>query len=247
MLLVADSLTFHGPQRPELATHPALWPNRVAAALDLKVDLVARIGWTARDAWWAFTRDPVVASVLLPRADVVVLGVGGMDQLPAWLPTYVRDGIAVIRPGWLRRRARAAFRAVDSPMTRLVDGRLRMLPQGATEAYLTRCVRGIRTFRPLVPILGFLPPPFHPAAFGGVTRTHAPSVAALRVWGERESVSMVDLDAVVTPYAEKGLLNVDGMHWGWEIHEAVAAQVIEVLRTLPPWCRGPGATPLGQT
>jgi diglucosylglycerate octanoyltransferase len=90
LLVVADSLAFHGPERGELSTRPELFPNVAAADLGTTADLVARRGWTARDAWWALTRDPLVYSVLLPRADAVLLAVGGMDYLPAVVPTYLR-------------------------------------------------------------------------------------------------------------------------------------------------------------
>ena len=69
LLVVADSLAFHGPERGELSTHPGLYGTVAAAALGTTVDLVARRGWTARDAWWALTKDPLVYSVLLPRAE----------------------------------------------------------------------------------------------------------------------------------------------------------------------------------
>src|SRR5205085_1356183 len=98
VLVLTDSLAFHGPERGELLTEPRIWPNVLARALPGAVDVVARRGWTARDAWWALTRDPQVYSVLLPRADVVVLAVGGMDYLPALLPTYLREGIPYLRP-----------------------------------------------------------------------------------------------------------------------------------------------------
>jgi len=56
LLVVGDSLAFHGPERGELATHPGLYGNVAAAALGTTLDLVARSGWTARDAWWALTK-----------------------------------------------------------------------------------------------------------------------------------------------------------------------------------------------
>lgn len=110
MLVFGDSLTFHGPARPEPLTDPRLYPNVLRDALaaggdQVRVDVVARLGWTARDAWWALTKDPHVATVLAPAATAVVLGVGQMDQLPAAIPTYLRDGIPYLRPGWLRRAA----------------------------------------------------------------------------------------------------------------------------------------------
>ena len=84
VLLFGDSLAFHGPERPMPLRDPRLYPQVLAAELgpDVTVDVVARLGWTARDAWWALTKDPMVASVYADRADALVLGVGQMDHLP---------------------------------------------------------------------------------------------------------------------------------------------------------------------
>jgi hypothetical protein len=81
VLVVADSLAFHGPTQFERPDDERLYPNVMGAALgpDVEVELVARPGWTARDAWWALTKDPNVWGRWLPEADAVVIGVGGMD------------------------------------------------------------------------------------------------------------------------------------------------------------------------
>ena len=133
LLVVGDSLAFHGPERGELTTHPGLYGNVAAAALGTTLDLVARTGWTARDDWWALTKDPNVYSVLLPRAEAMLLAVGGMDYLPAVLPTYLREGIAYLRPPPLRRVARAAYLAAQPVGARLTGGRWRTLPQRLTD------------------------------------------------------------------------------------------------------------------
>ena len=108
LFVVADSLAFHGPERIEQPTDDRLYPMVCARELGAEVDLVAREGWTARDAWWALTKDPMAYGVYLPRADYVVIGVGGMDQLPASIPTWLRDSLPYVRPGGLRRRLRRA-------------------------------------------------------------------------------------------------------------------------------------------
>jgi diglucosylglycerate octanoyltransferase len=234
VLVVADSLAFHGPRQPELLTDPRLYPNVMARLLGASADVVARRGWTARDAWWALTRDPLVYSVLLPRADAVVLAVGGMDYLPAVLPTYLREGIAYLRPPLLRRWVRAAYRAAQPAGARLTGGRWRTLPQRLTDEYLSRCVNGVRTFHPTTPVVGVLPPPHDAPSYGRVTAGHGPAVAAARRWGAREGVPMVDLPAIVTPHLRAGALNPDGMHWSWPVHAevgaALAAAVAEAWR-----------------
>jgi hypothetical protein len=100
LLVFADSLAFHGPTEPMVPSHPDLYPNVCATSLgpNVRVDLVARLGATARDGWWALTKDPVVWGEYLPRADAVVLSLGHMDQLPASIPTCVGSCAAVMPP-----------------------------------------------------------------------------------------------------------------------------------------------------
>jgi diglucosylglycerate octanoyltransferase len=230
LLVVADSLAFHGPEHGELATHPGLYGNVAAAALGTTLDLVARRGWTARDAWWALTKDPLVYSVLLPRAEAVLLAVGGMDYLPAVLPTYLREGIPYLRPPGLRRAARGAYRAVQPVGARLTGGRWRSLPQALTDAYLSRCVGGIRYFHPGVPVLGILPPPHAAPLYGRVVTGHDPALAAARAWGARDGVPMVDVSSIVARHLAAGGLNPDGIHWGWPCHAEVGRAVATAVR-----------------
>jgi hypothetical protein len=229
VLVFADSLAFHGPSQPELLTEPRLYPNVLAGLLGAKVDVVARLGMTARDAWWALTKDPAVYSVLLPRADAVVLAVGATDQLPASLPTYLRDGIAYLRPRRVRRLARAAYHRSHPVLVRVLGGRLRVLPQSATDAYLTRCVEGIRFYRPGLPIVGMIPPPYDAAAHGRVNRPHRDAVRAARAWSDQTGVPMVDADAIVAPYLTRRELNPDGMHWSWPVHAAIGKAFADAL------------------
>jgi hypothetical protein len=230
LLVVADSLAFHGPERGELATHPGLFGNVAAAELGTALDLVARKGWTARDAWWALTKDPHVYSVLLPRADAVLLAVGGMDYLPAVLPTYLREGIAYLRPPALRRAARTAFLAAQPIGARLTGGRWRTLPQRLTDHYLSLCVYGIRYYHPGVPVLGILPPPHRADLYGGVTAGHPPAVTAARAWGRREGVPMVDVSSIAARHLALGRCSPDGMHWGWDCHAEVGRAVAAAVQ-----------------
>jgi hypothetical protein len=229
VLLLADSLAFHGPQQPELLTDPRLYPNVLAAELGAHVDVVARFGWTARDVWWALTKDPTVYSILLPRAEAVVIGVGGMDQLPASLPTYLREGIAYVRPGWLRGHLRRAFHGAHPHVVRLLGGRLRVLPQAATDLFLTRCVQGIRLVRPGIPIVAMAPAPWD-SWYYPVNSTHEAARAAALAWGARESVPMLDVEEIVLPTLRDGTANPDGMHWAWSVHEQVGQGLASLVR-----------------
>lgn len=231
ILVVGDSLAFHGPTQGELLTHPGLFPNVLGRLLGAEVDFVGRLGWTARDAWWALTRDPYAYSVLLPRADVVVLALGGADELPAALPAYLRLGLDYLRPGPLRRRAKLAVHHATPYLVRATRGRLRTLPQHVTTHYLTRIVDSVRALHPGTQVVGIVPPPFDAEYFGHVTRTHPPAAAAHRAWGAAHGVPLADLAAVVAPHLAAGTMNPDGMHWSWAAHEDVAKALAEVIRT----------------
>lgn len=123
VLVLADSLAYHGPERAELLTEPRLWPNLLADQLRRPVEVVARQGWTARDAWWALTKDPRVYSLLLPAAEAVVLAVGSMDQLPVAMPTYLRDGVGYLPSERLRDAARRTYLVVNPAIVRRTGGR----------------------------------------------------------------------------------------------------------------------------
>lgn len=224
VLVVADSLAFHGPERGELLSDPRLYPNVMAAELGrdgvpVRADVVARLGWTARDAWWALTRDPAVYSLLLPRASAVVLAVGNMDYLPTTVPTWLREGIRYLRPPAVRRAVRATYRAVQPWAARVTPWRA--LPQHLTDEYLSRCVGGVRYYHPGVPVVGVLPPPHRAPSYGGRPRGHAAAVAGARPWAAGAGVPVVDLAALVGPHLAAGRANPDGMHFGWDSHQAV--------------------------
>lgn len=235
VLVLADSLAFYGPERGEISTDPRLFPNVLASRLStvdspVTAEVVARVGWTSRDVWWAMTRDPYVYSVLLARADAVVLAVGGMDYLPTTVPTWLREGIRYLRPPALRRAVRTAYQR-SQPVAALHTP-WRALPQALTDKYLANAVGGVRFFHPEVPVVGILPPPHQAAVYGcpsGEPRGHGAAVAAARVWGRRLDVPMVDLPRIVWPHLLAGRANQDGMHYGWETHAEIGAALAEAI------------------
>ncbi|HEY0359509.1 MAG TPA: diglucosylglycerate octanoyltransferase [Mycobacteriales bacterium] len=239
LLVLGDSLTFYGPARGELLDDPRLYANVAARALStpdapVVADIVARVGWTARDAWWAMTRDPYVYSVLLPRASAVLLAVGGMDYLPTAVPTWLREGIRYLRPPAVRRVVRGAYRRVQPVLAPVTPWR--GLPQHLTDSYLDRCVGGVRYFHPGVPVIGMIPPEHRAVAYGGVPRGHRAAVAAAVAWGERSGVPMLDFNPLVNPHLAAGQANPDGMHFGWESHADIGAGLAEVVRA--GWAAG---------
>ena len=248
VLVLGDSLSFHGPDQPYRPSDPRLYPNVMAAVLadalgtPVHADLVARIGWTARDAWWAVTKDPQVWGELVPRADALVLGVGGMDHLPAAMPTWLREGIPYVRPGSLRRRVRRAYAAASPRVIRATRGTMRQLPQVATDHYLARIVQGVRTYRPDLPVVLLGPSPYAASSYPS-DRPHAPAVAAGRRWAQRHGAGFVDLDPLVLPEIAAGRSNPDGMHWGWDSHRATGAALAAELLAHGLAVDPPGTTP----
>jgi len=202
-----------------------------AKALDAEVDLVAREGWTARDAWWALTKDPVAYGVYLPRADYLVLGVGGMDQLPASVPTWLRDSLPYARPGGLRRRLRRLYREATPPIIKATGGRLRQLPQHATDRYLTRIVQASRVLRPGLPI-ALLAPTIYRSRYYPAGRQHDNALRAALDLGRELDVAVVDPSPWVAPGLADGSANPDGLHWSWVAHASVGQALADAIGSL---------------
>ena len=183
-----------------------------------------------RDAWWALTKDPMAFGVYVHRADYLVIGVGGMDHLPAAVPTWLRESIPYVRPGPLRRSVRDAYRRAAPAVIRATGGRLRQLPQSMTDRYATRIVEAVRHWRPDIAI-AMVGPSAHAAATYPAHRHHATAVAAARTGCARSGVGFVDVDRWVMPSLLAGTGNPDGLHWSWEVHEAVGRALAAALRS----------------
>lgn len=234
ILLLADSLSFQGPQGIVSPEDRRLYPQVMATELSaiwkkpVRVHGSAREGWTARDAWWALTKDPLVYADWLPKAGAVVIGVGGMDQLPAMVPTYIRDSLPYIRPGSLRRRVRRLYRDLTPRGIELTGGVIRQLPPQATARYLTRIVQAVRALRGDIPILAMTPSPYGGRAYPS-QKFHAAARASMLEWGKQSAVQVLDLEELVTEERIKGGGNPDGMHWGWSTHQRVGSSLAHIL------------------
>ncbi|WUA08538.1 SGNH/GDSL hydrolase family protein [Nocardia sp. NBC_01377] len=227
LLVVADSLAYFGPKGGLPADHPKIWPNLVAAELDWDVELVGRIGWTCRDAYWALIGDPRIwASV--PKAGAVVFAVGGMDTLPSPLPTALRELIRYVRPAWLRRVVRGTYNWLQPKLAKL--GRPVALPPRISVDYLDQSREALAQLRPELPFVAVLPSVHNCDAYGRVHRGRPRAVKALQAWSERTSVPLVDLGEAVRDNIFSGDANPDGIHWGWAGHSAVANAMVKTLQ-----------------
>ncbi|WP_280414596.1 diglucosylglycerate octanoyltransferase [Nocardia carnea] len=227
LLVIADSLSYFGPKGGLPADHPRIWPNLVASELDWEVELVARIGWTCRDAYWALIGDPRVWAAV-PHAGAVVFAVGGMDSLPSPLPTALRELIRYIRPAGLRRVVRSVYQWVQPRASRL--GNRVALPPEISVDYLEQCRTALAQLRPDLPMVAVLPSVHACDAYGRVHRGREPAVRALESWSARTGVPLVDLKAAVHDNIFSGDANPDGIHWGWDGHSEVAISMVKTLR-----------------
>ncbi|UGT54131.1 diglucosylglycerate octanoyltransferase [Nocardia asteroides] len=227
LLVIADSLAYYGPKGGLPADDPRIWPNMVAAELDWDVELIARIGWTCRDAYWALIGDPRVWAAV-PRAGAVVFAVGGMDTLPSPLPTALRELIRYIRPPKLRRGVRASYNWLQPKLSKL--GRPVALPPRVSVDYLEQSREALNHLRPELPVVAVLPSVHKCDAYGRVHRGRARAVKALQAWSGRTSVPLVDLGEAVRDDIESGAANPDGIHWGWAGHAAVATAMTKALQ-----------------
>jgi diglucosylglycerate octanoyltransferase len=231
LLMFGDSLSFHGPDGPYPADDVRLWPNLAAASLGGRTELFASAGWTARDAFWALAGDPRVWSTL-PKADVLVLGVGSMDTLPSPLPTFLREGLRYLRPDGLRRLVRARYQTAQPWLVRATRGRPVALPPQLTVRYLDKTLGSIRALRPDLPAVGVLPPVHRAASYGLVHTGRLEAARAIRRWGDHAGVPLLDLAELVGEHVLSGRGNPDGIHWGWEGHERVGKALAELVGPL---------------
>lgn len=235
LLVLADSLAFHGPERAEPADDPRLWPNVAAAQLGGRAELVAGIGWTARHAWQALIRDPRVWATL-PHVDALVLGVGGMDTLPSPLPTALRELLPVVRPDGLRKVVRTAYQRLQPMLASsfahtLPGGGPVALPPHLTIRHLEQCRTAVLAIRPGIPVLAVLPPVHRAPDYGHVHVGRAAAERATRAWACAHGVALLDLKALVAEHVLSGRGNPDGMHWGWSAHDDVGRACAALLRT----------------
>lgn len=233
LLVLADSLAFHGPTGPMPSDDARLWPNVAAHHLGGTAHLFAGMGWTAREAWWALTGDPNVWATL-PGIDALVLGVGSMDTLPSPLPTYLRIGLRYLRPAPLRRHARQSYQRLQPVLARAWGGRPVALPAKLSAHYLDETLGAIRALRPELPVFAILPATHRAASYGYVHTGYGPAYRAIRAWGERRGVPLLDLAVLTREHVLGGAGNPDGMHWGWDGHAAVGEALAKLVSNACP-------------
>ena len=225
LLVFADSLAHYGPTGGLPADDSRIWPNIVGAQLDWDVELIARIGWTCRDVWWAATQDPR-AWAALPKAGAVILATSGMDSLPSVLPTALRELIRYIRPQWLRKGIRSSYGWIHPRFSQIASS---ALPPHLTVDYLEQIRWALDYNRPQIPIVASLPSVHVAPTYGKAHHGREGTAVAITKWAQRQGVPLVDLKAAVAEQMMSGRGNPDGIHWNFEAHQAVAELMLEAL------------------
>ncbi len=234
LVVLSDSLSFHGPAGPVPLHEERLYPNLLGRQLTeatgriWSVDVWARAGQGVRELWLALQKDVHLQQQLLTEADAVVLCIGNADQLSVAVPRWVMMALPYLRPTSLRRWVRRKIDHVHPAATRLTGGRFRFTPDPVIAHCWGKSVDAIRLFAgDDVPLVGVLPA-FHRTGYYGGLTTHHDDVHALfdRLAAARR-VPMVDLAALTRDRLEE--LNPDGAHWSWGIHEDVAAALARPL------------------
>ena len=154
-----------------------------------------------------------------------------MDQLPAAVPTYLRDGIPYVRPAALRRRVRDGYRIMSPPILSLSRGWLRQLPRNATDHCLGRIAQVVRHFNADIPVV-LVAPGVHRSPAYPSDRHHEPALLAARRWADKHQTGYLEIDDLVLPSLLDGTANPDGIHYSWRTHELIGHGVAEELRVV---------------
>ena len=233
LAVIADSLSFHGPQGPLPLSDSRLYPNRVAAALEAATgqswdtQVVARAGWGVREVWLALQKDVHLQQQVLMGADAVVFGAGSADCLPVGLPRGLLAGLPFVRPTPLRRALRRRIDRVHPQLVRVTGGRLRYTPLDVYRHGWRKSIEAVRLFTSDAPLCAVLPALHRGPYYAGIER-HQPEIyRATAELGAQLDVALVDLAQAGRPYLDR--LNPDGLHWSFEQHAAVAAAMVEAL------------------
>ena len=236
--VIGDSTAFTDATGPLPPDADVLWPNVMARELtthigrEVAVTVWARPGVDALVAWQALTKDRHVMFDVVGPADVVVVAIGSLDHAPAGLPPVLDDVIPRLRPAGLRRRVRSVVRDAHPWVVRLRGARGLRTPAAVFAHRYGQVLdqaRGLTMGRAVCVALG---PTSHRARHhGGVHPRREESEDRQIALAVAHGYRTVPVWEHVAPFADH--LNVDGVHWPAEAHDAVgratAAAIAEGL------------------
>jgi len=233
LVVIGDSLTFHGPSGPLPLSDPRLYPNGAAMHLGRRTGdewaavVVARAGWCLRDVWLALRKDVHLQQQVLQGADAVVLAVGSSDPLPVGVPRGLLAGLPYVRPTRLRRSLRRGIDRAHPTLVRLSGERLRYTPLPVYTHAWRKSAAALALFAPDAARCAVLPGVHVGAYYGGSNRHREVYAAATAELAAEAGMALVDLAALTRPWLDR--LNPDGLHWPFGLHADVAAAVADAL------------------
>ena len=238
LVVLGDSLAFHGPEVPLPPAWPTFYPSLLRGHLEeatgrpWRVTVVAREGWGLRDIWLALQKDVHVQQDVLMGADAVVLGAGSFDWVPVGVPTPLRALLPYVRPTSLRRRLRVWLDLAHPRLVRATRGAMVRTPAEVYAHCWRKSVGALRLFAPDAALCAVLPSVHRSGYYGRVHPYHERGMTLTRALGAELDVPLVDLAAITSRHL--GDMNPDGIHWGWaqhaEVAEAMAAVLVPRLR-----------------
>lgn len=233
LVVLGDSLAFHGPSGPLPLADARLYPNRCAIHLSQRTDeewaavVVARAGWCLRDVWLALRKDVHLQQQVLMGADAVVLAVGSSDPLPVGVPRGLLAGLPYVRPTRLRRALRRTVDRAHPGLVRLTGARLRYTPLPVYRHDWRKSADALALFAPHAARCAVLPGVHVGAYYGGANRHRDAYAAVTRELAAAAGLPLVDLAALTRPWLDR--LNPDGLHWPFGLHAEVAAAMADAL------------------
>lgn len=233
LAVIADSLSWHGPDGPLPLSDPRLYPNLVADGLAQALGepweavVVARAGWGVREVWLALQRDVHLQQQVLIGADAVVFGAGSADCLPVGVPRGLLAALPFVRPTSLRRDVRRRIERAHPHLVRLTGGRLRYTPISVYQHGWRKSIEAVHLFTRDAPLCAVLPA-LHRGPYYAGNQRHQPEIYRVTAqMAAAMSVALVDLAEIGRPYLD--LLNRDGLHWSFQQHTAAAEAMVAAL------------------
>jgi diglucosylglycerate octanoyltransferase len=233
LVVLGDSTAFYGDRGPLMPSDPVLYPNVVARALQrelgrpVTMTLIAQPGSDTRTTWRAVSKEPHVKFDVLMGAEAVVVGLGSFDHAPMGVPPSLEALVPYLRPSWLRRNVRTAFRLFHPWGVRLTRGRFTRTPPKEFERLFDSLLVQVRGLTRGAAGVVMGPVDHRSSYYGGMHPKRAEREELQFEIARRHGFATLACWPLVEPYAEK--LNSDGIHWPPDAHEIVGEALAEEL------------------
>lgn len=233
LAVLGDSTAFTGPHGPLLPDEPALYPNVAARAIsdamekEVRTTVLAHPGAGVRDAWFRVTKDRHAMFDVLMKADAVVIGLGSLDHGPAGIPLWIDSLVPFVRPAPVRRAVRRLLRTIHPIGVAATRGRMTRVPEKEFQRLYDGMLHHVRSLSFGAPGVALGPVSHRSPYYGRIHPQRERRERLQTAIAKRHGFPVVPVWPLVEPWTEK--LNADGLHWPFEVHEAVGLAVAELL------------------